>query len=334
MLTSTSSYPLRRVLLGACAGIVCTLAQAHLKIHRDSEVVGSFSGPVALMQPTECDDRGNFYVRGVEPRGTQTSLMRLSPDLKEAALFDVAQAAKDDLTVKNVAAFSVRADGKVFQLVYDTKDRSAIAEFDKSGTYRRLIRLEGDFVPVGLAAFQSGSFLVSGLRVISRDPNSYLPTLRLFDDSGNFLQEIVTNEPDLKGSDVLNTVSLGGMQSWGNYVYILRQARKPYILLISASGEVLRKLKLDLPEDGMRVGGFDVGSGRMLVRYYSPEASSSGRQEKYYSLYENLEGHKLVDYTESDDIHGAFVCYDWKNTFSYISTDDKGHQLVVRGVVR
>ena len=122
------------------------------------------------------------------------------------------------------------------------------------------------------------------------------------------------------------------MESGSDYVYILRQAAKPFVLLISPAGEVLRRLPIDPPKE-MTVSDLRVGSGRMLVRFFA-KATGVARDKAVFSLYDNMEGRKLLDYTEAPGVAGVFACFDWKNTFSYLSLDDHGQRTIINATVR
>ena len=324
-------------LLTILSSLVC-FGQATLLIHRESEIGSQAGGTAAIVNPIRCDSSSNIYFRGFEPPNSQLPLLRLSSDGKKAATFRAEESSnssnslKDEFELKSVVAFAVHSDGGVFHLVIDTKDRPSILEFAKDGTFKRVIKLDRDWEPTGLAVFASGGFLVSGMAVMTRDPFQAKPVIALFDDRGRFVKSVETGESPTTDADLARQAGLGMVESGSDYVYILRQATKPFVLLISPAGEVLKRLPIDPPKD-MAISDLRVGPGRMLVRFFAP-ATGTAREKAVFSLYDNMEGRKLLDYEEAPGVSGIFACFDWKNTFSYLSLDERGQRTLVNATVR
>jgi hypothetical protein len=316
---------------------------------RSQRIAGASTVPtpdvgVAIMMPVHCDQSGNMFLRTIQPPIIEGSLLKLSPDGKRVATFDVSAAAKDNLKDLVVKTFAIGPGGFVYQLAKTKDQKVVVVKFDGDGRYSESLILDRQFEPQQLGVFKGEDLLVSGVTIASSGSKpDFAPYTAMFDRYGRWIKQIDTNEPRyspargrLDGSaGQINTDNpvappeLGIVESDDLYVYLLRQGTTPTVYVISPAGVVERKLTLSPPPYlDTQIAAVRVGMGQMMIEYVRPKAFPNGNAAYYLRLYELQQGEKLLEYTRDSDVSGTLGCTDWRGNLSFLSADAKGRVLL------
>lgn len=209
-----------------------------------------------------CDEGGNVYARKYD--GTDDSVLhapvrRIGADGRVTQSFGVADASPD-----LVQGFFVASDGKVSLVAWagarvHSGNRAYVMEFEANGSPKSTIQVDTEewFLPAHIAVFKSGEFLLSGRRGSRPFTGVFTPDGKListiFEPEDEELQKRAeAGDPDVQVTESNSSndaVDLGGVAvgSDGN-AYLMRRTSPALIYVISARGEVIRKLRINADE--------------------------------------------------------------------------------------
>lgn len=200
-----------------------------------------------------CDKKGNLYAGKYSATG-ESPLVRVTPEGKVATKFLPADH-------ESPGRFFVSRDGEVYEVYEDTKRNTMIARYDEAGRVSSNTRLDGNFKVGGtFAVFKSGEILIAMFDGSSE--GLWKPFTGVFSQGGKLLkridleddervtaaaklndQSLVRRAPNSTSNEaVLNSAIV--MASDGN-AYLMRKTTPALIFVISAGGEVTRKLSVD-----------------------------------------------------------------------------------------
>ena len=223
---------------------------------------------------TRCDAAGNLYSNisdnAIPPSYVLTEFSRNGAVLKQLDPSSV-------IPGFTQTALSVLPDGAIF--VVGTTQFPHIGVyvigFSTQGLLASKVELQTTpFGPTQFVAFPTGELLVSGVRKTK-------PVTQLFNADGSLLKDIY--EPEDEGfyqraeAGELKDTQLGGgntavwrgdavLGSDGN-AYLLRSASPALIYVISHSGVVLDKLKLESPYPGLAPRSIKAAPGKLAVSF-------------------------------------------------------------------
>jgi hypothetical protein len=263
-----------------------------------------------------CDEGGNVYARRYDgsPRFMRAPLQKIGADGSLSASFDVA----DLLPDASVSSFFVEGDGKVYLLAWAQATGHAgysayVVKFAADGSVESKIQIDAEqrFLPAHIAVFKSGEILISG-----RD--RFAPFTGVFAPSGKLIKTISEPEDDelrqraeTGDADVLaysnvgnDAVDLGGATrgSDGN-VYLMRRTSPALIYVISARGEVVRKLQIKTEDPSMLSAGIQSFPGGLVVLF-----ATNGRGRVLNLV--DLEGNPVAAYRVEEGLRlGELGCY-------------------------
>ncbi len=286
----------------------------------------------ALVGNAKCDEAGNLYLRVMDEEASRTHritstlpLLRIAPDGTVAGTYDVTKVAADLRAI----AFIVTGDGDVFMAARsDPEATVSVVAFTKAVPLGKQVSLESDFfVPYQIAVFPTGEFLLSGIL----GPENRSPYTGLYDQKGKLIRSIYepededarhraeSGEPGFRPSSIQfgndfvthGDVAIG---SDGN-AYLLRSSGLIYV--ISHSGQVLRKLRIESPEPGMLGSRIHSAPGRLAVVFLQHQ-SNQGVIEIVDYQGQNLGSHTTVD---SGVYPGLMGCFD-STDFTFVAVDD------------
>lgn len=114
-------------------------------------------------------------------------------------------------------------------------------------------------------------------------------------------------------------------------VYLMRPSRPPVVYVISAAGEVLRRLEPEVPGEGYQPLDMAVGDGQIAIFFWKP--ASDPRQtdirQQVYSLYNAITGERIASYQVNPAGAGTPVCYSVRDGFTFFRAGTTGKAEIV-----
>ena len=294
-------------------------------------------GTLAL--PTACDEQGRFYVKVVQS-GTamEGPLLRLSAKGALEAKFDTS----DELD--NV--YGVRPNGGVVML--RVEGLKIVDYFGPHGKRESSVRLERPpipFFPSQVAVFHSGEILLAGAQYHP----GYKASTAVYDPAGHLVKQFLldgdaeveraveagdaryTRAPGDANNTISRSVAIPGDDG---FVYLMRATSPATVYVISAAGEVVRKIVVSPPADkGLPDFAIRVARNKLAVRFRvgcdGAIPHCAGRA--IYTVVNATTGERLADYEVKEDTAGALACYapDPDRFFTYWVTSDHKHLEIV-----
>ena len=277
-----------------------------------------------LFMPLRCDADGKIYLRFVNrtenPRVALRSLKRINP--KEAKVdavysFDGSQ----DIQDLEPYDFAVTPDGGVFATAA-SKDAVYVVQFDKDGKFKRKTKLDRVIKPTQLAALESGSFIVSGLTLPTKE-QSAVSFAGLFDSSGRLLKQITLQDEHsdkspqdirVQTGDADNpAIELGIAVSAGDKAYLLRRSSPAVIHEIDSTGQVSRSLRISAGPGAFYPDSVLVRGGNLFVLF-------SDGVEHFFKEVDGQTGETMAEFHSNADLGAAAACYDGTE-FSFINSN-------------
>ncbi len=310
-----------------------------------SRVATSVEAGGSFALPTGCDEQGRSYVKLVKP-GTamEGPLLRLSDKGALEAEFDTSGA------VTNV--FAVRPKGGVAMIHLD-EGTQVVDNFGPDGKRESSIRLERPpkpFFPSQIAVFRTGEMLIAGVQYHP----GYVASTAIYDPTGNLMKQFVLDgdaeiERAIEVGDSRYTRSPGrgnipvtlsaAITGDDGFVYLIRATSPASVYVISAAGEVVRKIVVSAPTNsGLPDFGIRVAKNKLAVKFSrSCDATHDFRscQGTVYTVVDATTGQKLADYEANDDTAGPIACYapDPDRFFTF-SISDQHHLDIVEAAAK
>lgn len=299
-----------------------------------------FAGHYSLQGKPGCDAAGNVYTRPYDApttrdwkRFNQLPIHEVSPAGAQVGNFWMA----DTLPEGAGMAVAVGLDGRVYQIVHTlgVVDAYYVVERAQNGSVESETKLEtgSDFSSkyfrgsvFHLAVFKSGEYLLAG--TTGKDGHGRTPYTAVFAADGRLVKAIHEPEdeearqkadlgdldyaPDHVGN---RFVSLGDVAagSDGN-VYVLRATPRgalTLIYVISPSGDIVRKLRIDAGDNDLVARSIRSYSGRLAIGFGS-RIQIGPYRVKIVDLQGNSVGDYSVAYSEAfvGDEGLDLACYD------------------------
>ncbi len=234
-------------------------------------------------------------------------------------------------------------------------------EFNDEGKYQQTVELKARGIfPYHIAVFPTHDFLLAGVRLgFEASPKASTqstfftgPFTAVFDPRGEVVKQISLTEdiskkeaakqlgsslsgPTREDNALAMAIGKGGAipGSDGN-VYLARAGHVPLVYVISSRGEVIRRMVLDPPAQGLDAMLCGMAAGKLIVSF--SERASSGppkggvalpRAIQWYSLYDAQTGEHFIDYKQSPEVTGSFVC-STGNDFVFLGMQDRNLALI------
>jgi len=295
--------------------------------------------------PTACDEQGRSYVKLVKT-GMVGPILRLSAQVVLEAEFDTTGAL--------VNIYAVRPDGGVAMVRIDGPT-NVVDNFGPDGTRQSTVRLDRPpitFFPAQIAVFRSGEILLAGPQyhpgfkasTAVYDPTGHLVKQFVLDGDAEIERAIevgdarYTREPRGSNDPVSRSVVIAGDDG---FVYLMRATSPATVYVISAAGEVRRKIVVSAPTDGALPDfGIREVKNKLVVKFLRncsstltvpPLGSCHGT---VYSVVDATTGRRIADYEAGDEVGGPIACYapDPDRFFTFdISVDQHRLEMVEAG---
>ena len=220
-------------------------------------------------------------------------------------------------------------EGKPLKLLQTKGEpRDYIARFDRDGSYRGALKLDSDFHPLQVAAFDSGTFVAAGL------DGSKKPRVVLLNSSGQILKylEMPKNQESVKSAEKSFPESGGEVIAMFTQLYsddgivLLVRAGTTLIYEIQESGEV-RAVKAMLP-GGMAIDHLVPSDRNWIIAARSRPLDA--QSESIYEVHPET-GAVVAEYRilKTDNSSATLSCQS-QNSFSGIDHQE-GRLTVVKG---
>lgn len=273
---------------------------------------------------SQCDRKGNLYFHASRT-DDESLVLRIGPD----GAYDVYSLSGQDASDKYFLAFRVDPDGKLWMLDQGNKGGLFVIGFKDTDSSPVKIQLD---VPDHLEArnfvvLQNGEIVLSGLfnQEASKDRQGQSFVGR-FDAQGRALNKSLGDKTS--SEDFAELMKLGADAAAGQaedgLIYLLQGNQ---ILVISQTGEVTKKLKVGVPEEGFRPYNLYVAGGRISVSFAKVSENPRGKIIAMYALLDRSTGDQLRLYKPSPELGNHMVCFS-DDGFAFLGMDKAGLKLI------
>jgi hypothetical protein len=317
-----------------------------LKLDEEIPIAGMNGG--STIEPTECDDKGNVYLRFYTQQQTLASpIIKVSSDGQQETKFDLSTV--DGWSESEIEAFAIDRTRNVHMLARrrtpDKKIEQAIVVFDAKGSYLSTVTLKldiADAYAVNMAVFPTGEYLILERKPMARSatqaktpdgakpaPPSLSTILAMYDKNGVLIKEVQT--PKETKSMSVEAVSLSSMIMGddGN-AYLLFHGQST-LYVIANTGELVRTLNVH-SQDSLLLLANAEGMGLLIKGGQEPSGSTQPYDTAKFAfhLVDPETGASLYDYTLGDKIPtGAFACYA-NRSFLFLGSTKDGQLSIIR----
>jgi hypothetical protein len=313
---------------------VTTVSSAQsVKIVRSDVAVLQTQWQRPLHIPVRCDHDGNVYFRGLEQGNASSPVLRVNPKKDGAITYTLDN--EPDLRLSAVQDFSVAPDGDLFELVQG-QDAVYVASFSSDGSFKSKTKLDRQFWPAHLTVLAGGSrFLVTGSELPQKGGPPPGAVTAIFDDSGKVVKDLTfkqdpailkeaskgpPNVDNYLADKAILPLATGDTQAGidGN-LYVMRASTPPVVFVMDASGQLIRRITVELPEAGMEVGTMQVSGSRIAFLFYRSDPSGQV-QKRIMTLVDAKSAKVDGSYDLGDGLGGAFACYDG-SSYTFLTTE-------------
>jgi hypothetical protein len=297
----------------------------------DVVVVESELGGIFL-DPLRCDSEGNVYMRGYDARQRMKMPIRKFDPQKGVRLASFSLDSVPELEFESGEQFFVSADGDLHWLTATETDRY-ILSFGKDGAFKSKTKLDfgKPFMAYQLAAFSSGEFLISGLKVQDSGPgDEKRPFTGVFDKQGKLVRSVTLqddaaiHEAALRGDSNFTSelhpgqsnraVSMGvAVGSADGNVYLMRRTSPALVYAVSAAGTVVRRISVDPGDPVLLPVAMHEVAGRLAIMFWDRHT-----KESVFKIVETHTGNVVASYGGTNLM--GFTCYSPPRRFTFLAT--------------
>lgn len=305
-----------------------------LKVLETTEI--SVAGQIGFGGQPQCDADGNVYMRSA-PGGPFLQLNKIDTHDKKVTTYNPNKMGSGEWWPGG--PFYVSPNGEVttvtsnFSKEETRKGRPPLylIRYDKNGDIDSREKMEDRVVMNLIAPFANGDFLVSGRKeqsdgteraytaVISKT-GTVLHKFEL--DEDRELNKILVDYDPLKGDPInapTRTLDSSRMEAGDDgLVYLMRDSPPYTVLGIASDGTVVRRIKVDPPEEGYSPRTIHITGGRLAVLY----SFNRPGKPQILRLIEAVTGDEFAIY-ETDQYYGSFSCYLPNERYVFMRSKDK-----------
>ena len=285
-----------------------------IELKTTTKVEVALGRPGGMIGRAICDGAGNVYTRELDQQSStsktvfQLPIQKITPTGVLAGTFRVIDAFPEDTNSLGKGGF-VDHDGRVYQRAM-REDGIYVAGFARDGTVNVKTKLDAErnlVEPWHLAVFKSGEYLLTG----TTGKNNRTPFAAVFAANGQIVKKIYEPEDEearrkaemgdarYASSNTGNSfVSSGDVAigSDGN-AYLLHGTSSPALVyVISPTGEVVRKLRVDTANPDLTPRSVKSYAGRLAIGF-----GGWVNTDPHQNLIKvtDLQGNPLADYVVS-----------------------------------
>jgi hypothetical protein len=256
--------------------------------------------------PAQCDLDGNLYFHTGRVLNDLVFLKLGADNTHEVYVAN----SSPDGTAEYFSAFRVTPDGKLWVLAGGKKDSIFLLEFTDDPTTPTRTKLDapGQFDALTVNNFvvlQNGHVRVYGVlgEKAPKREQGHRYTLE-FDASGKLLRKTVDKDSDSSSGEG-RYKDASAAQSNDGTIYLLAEDK---VLVISQTGQLLRKIKLRLPEPEFEAHALYV-AGRRVAVGFSKRNPDGHTLTMRYALIDGSNGEQLRLYQGGPETGNNMVCF-------------------------
>jgi hypothetical protein len=274
--------------------------------------------------PPRPDDAGDLFFRpyGFGVDSDQVAIFKLSlSDESQSKMFKIA---RGESGADHFIDFAVSASGRLYVLSEDVKDNFHVFSFDSDGDVKSNIKLDTPehVFAMNLAVFENDTILVTGYY---QTDSAGIPRGKsyaaLFDSSGKVLRD-TSRDFSLKDASssgaVFRNIQVRGSQD-GN-LYLLKIDS---VLVLSPSGEIIRRIKFVKPDPADEPLGLMISGGLLAVEF-GDEPSPGKRVNPKFLVLNSSTGKEYGFYAPPAEVNGMPARFTREDGFVFLKSDDKG----------
>ena len=273
---------------------------------------------------THCDDDLSMYDHLATGFYKQTVILRTALSGNESTLYKLPDEFADSTAFTD---FSVTPDGQVTALVEDEKGHSIRFDFDSEGKVNSHAQLDLPDQVAGdkIAVFPNGAMLFSGHYRRGAPPDvKGKRYLGLFQPSGKLLRRV--NESGMGDIDLdppAHHIAEGAITVGKDGNAYLLNTDKFYV--ISASGQIQRKILIGKPAGGFSAVGVQYSEGLLVVSF-----AKQGKPETLfqYAVLNASTGEPLGLYAPTEETGNSNVCFSRREGFLFVTVKENRLNLI------
>lgn len=280
-----------------------------------------------IMGSAQCDKYGNMYFH-VGNDFSNTDILRLAPDGKEGARFKLAG---EFANKTNFASYSVSPEGEVYVFAgLQEKWEPLLFHFDSKGEAGTPVKVDlpEQVVDDDIMAFDSGAIFFWG-HYDEPAPEKLRgqPYVALVDPSGRTILRLRSLPISQIEEASLSDVHEGGgtVAEDGNLYFLSKQD----IVVISQTGNVIRRLRFEKPDPKSTAIGIRVSAGLAAIVLAIPLPDVKHGVKLAYLVVDTFSGDVRGYYELPDNLRSARdVCFSRKEGLSFIGPESGQMKLI------
>ncbi len=267
-----------------------------------------------------CDEDGNAYYHvGTAASYSDSTAFRLSADEDQHQVFKLPPDAVDG---SMFGAFNVTPSGEVWIVAFNRKDEVVAYGFDEDGevTSRVHFQTPDFFQPNLVAPFETDFFLLKGFFAKAAGTDlAGKNYAAVFGPSGKLVRQLTDEEAKTTKESRKNKLPEGAaaVGSDGN-AYLLESNE---VLVVSQSGEMLRKLRFEKPDQEARASNLFVSGGLVAIVMFKTNRSAI---DTTLLVLDANTGETYGYYEPSQELGNNPICFSRSQGFKFMRRDKDG----------
>ena len=300
---------------------------------KDSPVLLTEAGSKVLPMPSfhfsgisQCDADGNLYFNTAR-NFNDAIIMKLKHDGSYSLYVLPPDEPKDNYFV----AYRVNSEGVVYILVHaGLNDKLYLYEFpsDSRSPARLELAIPSGLEPINFLIFPGGRVLLQGYFTEEAQPperrgQNYLAQ---FSPSGKLLRDYQAKGSDEVAGDLKShswTLTASAAVARNGQGYLLAGKE---ILVLSAAGELIKKIQITPPDKESRAVNMFVLGSRILVSFFK-KPEKEGPFIPTYELVDGETGKAIKAYMPSEAMGNALACFS-NEGFTFIRFENRHVKLI------
>lgn len=280
--------------------------------------------PFGVFGQTHCDDDSSMYDHLANGSYKKTVILRTVLSGNESTLYKLPEEFADSTAFTD---FSITPDGQVTALVEDEQGHSIRFDFDSEGDVSSHAQLDMPDQVAGdkIAVFPNGTMLFSGHYRRGAPPDvKGKRYLGLFQSSGKLLRRMSeTGMGDIDLDPPAHHISEGAATIGKDGNAYLLTTNKVYV--ISASGQIERKILIGKPDGGFSAVGLQHSEGLLVVSF-----AKQGKPETLfqYGVLNASTGEPLGRYAPTEETGNSNVCFSRRDGFLFVTVKENRLNLI------